>query len=225
MRAKRLLMAGVLFVSACATSPSNAPPKDSAPLTTQPVVASPPDPLLQIDPRTIPAAYTLKPDAASDVKDYWKECQAAKINLIVDLQQQLSFASQNLRSEQSEPKTEIRDQLIKSGQDNIEAAKSHLKEVCDPLYLVDVPMSDAEIGPGVIYGTTIQIIDDENMLVDIDFSHYNQFFGGHETLWISGYSTQDRVDGSLLVGCFIPAGRTDIRECDGQTHGSRFQTI
>jgi len=53
------------------------------------------------------------------------------------------------------------------------------------------------------------------MLVDVDFSYYHSI-GEHKTVWISGYSTQDRVDGSPIVGCFIPAGRTQYESAMGK---------
>jgi hypothetical protein len=217
MRTKSLPLAGILLASACASRSPNSPPKDSAPSVAPPAVASPAEPLLTIDPKKIPVPYTLTPDAPSDAREYWKECQDAKIKFVMDLQQKMSFALQSLHSEQSwgGPKTDADDQLIKSEQDDIETAKNHLTEVCDPYYIVDAPMLDAEIGPGVIHGTIIQIVDDQNMLVDIDFSYYTSI-GGHESVWISGYSTQHQVDGSPVVGCFIPAGRTQYESATGQ---------
>jgi hypothetical protein len=200
------------------------PPNDSVSLATQPAVAAPVDPLLKIDPKTIPVPYKLKPDAPSDAKEYWKECQDAKAKLIVDLQQKLSFASQSLQNQQSwgGPKSGTDDQLIKSEQDVIEYWKNQLTEACDPHYLVDAPMSDAEIGPGVIHGIIIQIVDDQNVLVDVDFSYYVPL-GEHETVWISGYSTRNQVDGSLVVGCFIPAGRTQYESALGKRTVHRFK--
>jgi hypothetical protein len=217
MRAKSLPLAGILLVSACASQSPNSPPKDSAPSVAPPAAASPAEPLLIIDPKKITVPYTLTPDAPSDVGEYWTECQNAKIKLVVDLQQKMSFALQSLHSEQSwgGPKTDADDQLIKSEQEDIGTATSQLAEVCNPYYIVDAPMLDAEIGPGVIHGTIIQIVDDQNMLMDVDFSYYSSI-GEHESVWISGYPTQHRVDGSSVVGCFIPAGRTQYESATGR---------
>jgi hypothetical protein len=179
-------------------------------------VVPPTEPLLTIDPKTIPVPYTLKPDAPSYAAEYWKECEQEKIKRITESKERLDLAISTLRDYQRLIGGHSSDdQLIKSEQDDIETARSKLKEVCDPDCIVDSPMWDAETGPGVIHGTIIQIVDDQNMLVDIDFSYYHSI-GEHETVWISGYSTQDQVDGSPVVDCFIPAGRMQYESAMGK---------
>jgi hypothetical protein len=78
-------------------------------------------------------------------------------------------------------------------------------------------MSAVDAGPGLIRGCVIQIVDDQNMIVKVDFSYYHPAYGEHEIVWISQCSTMNHAVGTYIAGCFALDRRPPSKSMAGKS--------
>jgi hypothetical protein len=154
---------------------------------------------------------------------YWDKCQRRKVEEINQTQEAIDEAIVSLkggpetieRMRSDGRNTDYFESLQKRLEDKIEQAKQELSAKADPYYIAEPPMMSAnETSMGTAKGKIIQIIDDQNAIVDLEL--FSSVQPEHQTVWISGVSTEGQVDGSVVFGCFVVTGTQQYQSLTGQ---------
>jgi hypothetical protein len=168
----------------------------------------PDPPELKIDSAHPSFAVALKPDAPKEVRQYWESCVRQKSFQISQAQEELRRHLVDMNGMQLYKATG------ESGENKLKLLEESVRRYADPKRFPESDMSSTLHGAGVVKGKIVQIVDEDNMLVDADFS--DQFDADKKLVWVTGYSTKEYVDGSRFYGTLIEDGRKQYEGLGGQ---------